>query len=443
MINNVWVEELRPKKLDEIITLPESNNNLVIKILKGYIVSGNIPHLLFSGSPGTAKTTAALCIAEELYGSSISHFVEMNSSDDRGIDVVRNKIKDTAIKGADKIIFLDECDALCLDENTEVIVGSKHHKFMRMVKIKDVSQDEYILIPSLNIESREIETDHGMCIDSGEQDFFKITLENGKEIIASENHPFFYLNDDKITEIKTKELTTDTKILDFQHDLNIKHCETCGQYTTKERFCSMSCKDKGHSKDMNGSGNPRYGKESWSRGKTKYDDPRIEKQCHYGDSNCSKRPEVKLKKSQSLKKFYGTEEGKRLADKIGRHLSETRKGKTFSELFPNLKTDEQIEERIKQSSSTYRKNGIFKNTSYRKCLRGLKETECCVCHKITPIGGSAGIYVHHIDGNHGNNVRENLEFVCPMCHNLERHNCKEQFLEKGWRILRGDSNGRS
>lgn len=110
MLNNVWVEELRPKKLDEII-----GNELVIKILKGYMSRGDIPHLLFSGPPGTAKTTSALCIAEELYGSSKSHFTELNASNERGIDVVRNKIKDIAMKANDKIIFLDECDAQTSD----------------------------------------------------------------------------------------------------------------------------------------------------------------------------------------------------------------------------------------------------------------------------------------------------------------------------------------
>jgi hypothetical protein len=426
MIDNVWVEELRPKKLDDIIALPGGNNHLVIKILKGYIEKKNIPHLLFSGAPGSAKTTSALCIAEEMYGSSKSHFIEINSSDDRGIDVVRNKIKEIAMKSSDKVIFLDECDALCLDENTEVLVGGKHQKTKKIMKIKDVPQDKYIQIPSLNLTSREIETDHGKCIDSGEQGFFKITLENGKEIIASENHPFFYLNDNKITEIKTKELTTDTKILDFQDDLNIRQCEICGQYTTRDRFCSMLCKDKGHSNDMSGEGNPIYGKEAWNRGKTKEDDIRIEKQCHYGDSNCSKRPEVSLKKSISLKKFYETTEGRQLADRLAKHLSETRKGKPFRVLFPKL-TDEQFLERIKQSSSTYRENGVFKDTSYRKCLRGLTEVD----------------YVHHKDGNHENNIKKNKEFNCPKCHNLESHDCMSNFLEKGWEILRGDYNARS
>lgn len=110
MIDDIWVEDLRPKKLDDVI-----GNELVIKILKGYVASGNIPHLLLSGNPGIGKTTLALAIAEELYGGSKSHFVEINASDDRGIDVVRNKIKSIAEKANDKIILMDEVDACTND----------------------------------------------------------------------------------------------------------------------------------------------------------------------------------------------------------------------------------------------------------------------------------------------------------------------------------------
>lgn len=112
----VWVEKYRPKKLDDII-----GQDIVIKGLKSYVESKNLPNLLFSGPPGCGKTGAAISLVRELYGDMWRYnFIELNGSDDRGIDVVRGKIKDFArsstVGDAEfKIIFLDESDALTLD----------------------------------------------------------------------------------------------------------------------------------------------------------------------------------------------------------------------------------------------------------------------------------------------------------------------------------------
>jgi replication factor C small subunit len=69
-----------------------------VKRIKAFIVSKNLPHLLFAGSPGTGKTTTALVVARELYGKDgiRGNFLELNASDDRGIDVIRNQIKEFA-----------------------------------------------------------------------------------------------------------------------------------------------------------------------------------------------------------------------------------------------------------------------------------------------------------------------------------------------------------
>ncbi len=114
---DTWIEKYRPKKLDDIIGQDE-----VIKRLKEYVRMKNMPHLLFSGTAGVGKTTAALALAREILGDDMwsGNFVELNASDERGIDVVRSKIKDFAgtqsIGNVQfKIIFLDECDALTND----------------------------------------------------------------------------------------------------------------------------------------------------------------------------------------------------------------------------------------------------------------------------------------------------------------------------------------
>ncbi|HID27375.1 MAG TPA: AAA family ATPase [Methanosarcinales archaeon] len=221
MKQEIWIEKYRPKKLSLVVGQDE-----IIKYLENYVKSKNLPHLLFSGPPGVGKTASAVSLARELFGDTWrSNFTELNASDERGIDVVRDKIKNFArtstLGGAEfKIIFLDEADALCLHPDTEVIVGFKSNK--KVMKIKDVPQDKYIHIPSLNIETKEIENDKGISIDSGNADFYKITLEDGREIIASTDHPFFMLDEEEnINEIKLRDLKEGDEIVDFQDDLGI------------------------------------------------------------------------------------------------------------------------------------------------------------------------------------------------------------------------------
>lgn len=112
--SQIWVDKFRPKTFDEII-----GQEYFVKRVKAFLVSKNLPHLLFAGVPGTGKTTTALVIARELYGVNgvKGNFLELNASDDRGIDVIRNQIKEFAkLKSlADvpyKIICLDEADSL-------------------------------------------------------------------------------------------------------------------------------------------------------------------------------------------------------------------------------------------------------------------------------------------------------------------------------------------
>lgn len=116
MEHAIWTEKYRPSKFSEMIGQAE-----IVKRVKAFVEQKNLPHLLFCGPPGVGKSTLALIVAHELFGDSWrQNFLEMNSSDERGIDIVRNKIKDFARTKAIgdvpfKIIFLDECDALTKD----------------------------------------------------------------------------------------------------------------------------------------------------------------------------------------------------------------------------------------------------------------------------------------------------------------------------------------
>ncbi len=111
-----WTEKYRPKKLNEIV-----GQDAIVKRLETYVKLRNLPHLLFAGGAGVGKTTCALVLARELFGEDWhGNFLELNASDERGIDVVRNKIKDFARtmpfgEHSFKIIFLDESDALTPD----------------------------------------------------------------------------------------------------------------------------------------------------------------------------------------------------------------------------------------------------------------------------------------------------------------------------------------
>lgn len=93
----------------------------IVKRLKSYVRTKNLPHLLFSGPPGVGKTAAAISIVKEIFGETWrNNFIELNASDERGIDIIRHKVKDFARmaplgEAEFKVIFLDEADALTND----------------------------------------------------------------------------------------------------------------------------------------------------------------------------------------------------------------------------------------------------------------------------------------------------------------------------------------
>ncbi|KAK8899363.1 replication factor C subunit 4 [Tritrichomonas musculus] len=112
-----WVEKYRPQTIDDIVQQDE-----VVSALRTTLEKGDLPHLLFHGPPGTGKTSTALALCRTLFKTDIKkRLMELNASDDRGIDSVRSKIKQFASLSVPstpvpyKIIILDEADSMTRD----------------------------------------------------------------------------------------------------------------------------------------------------------------------------------------------------------------------------------------------------------------------------------------------------------------------------------------
>lgn len=113
-MTDIWLEKYRPIKFEDVC-----GNTGAVAILKSHAAAGTFPHLLLSGPPGCGKTTVVHCLAREHLGDFYEQgCIELNASDDRGIDVVREKIKGfaqqkvTLPEGKLKVIILDEADSM-------------------------------------------------------------------------------------------------------------------------------------------------------------------------------------------------------------------------------------------------------------------------------------------------------------------------------------------
>ncbi|KFM20814.1 Replication factor C small subunit protein [Marine Group I thaumarchaeote SCGC AAA799-D07] len=167
--NVMWVEKYRPKKISELVNQKEIVNSIK-SLLKN---QSEMPHLLFSGSAGVGKTTTALCISREILGEYWQDYtLELNASDERGINMVRERVKKfSRFAGLDtkipfKVIILDEADEMTSDAQTA----------LRRI-IEDASKICRFILIANNL-SKIISPIQSRCV------VFKFTKISDKEIIT-------------------------------------------------------------------------------------------------------------------------------------------------------------------------------------------------------------------------------------------------------------------
>ncbi len=246
----LWTEKYRPRSLKDVV-----NQDEIVKRLQVFVKEKNMPHLLFVGPPGVGKTTVALALVQDLYGENYRRYVlETNASDERGIDVIRTKIKEfarAAVVGEIpfKVVILDEADNMCLHPKTKVLVGR-----LDDLEVKTLEElyreygDRDFDIPSLNPETLSPENDKGHIVDSGEADLYEIILEDGSRVLASPEHPFFIIKNRRIEVVRVKDLRKGMEIATFKD--KISRCANCGKiyYNTRNYevpYCRVCIERKG------------------------------------------------------------------------------------------------------------------------------------------------------------------------------------------------------
>jgi len=167
--NVMWVEKYRPQKISELVNQKETIGS-ISSMLKN---QSELPHLLFSGSAGVGKTSAALCLSREILGEHWKDYtLELNASDERGINMVRERVKKfSRFAGLDteipfKMIILDEADEMTNDAQTA----------LRRI-IEDTAKICRFILIANNL-SKIIEPIQSRCV------VFKFTKISDKEILS-------------------------------------------------------------------------------------------------------------------------------------------------------------------------------------------------------------------------------------------------------------------
>jgi len=186
-----------PKTWDDIVGQKD-----IVAVLSKYKSIQQLPHFMFAGPPGCGKTACTYVLARTLS----LPIIELNASDERGIETVREKVKTLLFTAGDgRLILLDEADNLCLLGNTEVTANGIQTNIENLVG-KTFSTLSY------DFTKREVVDSEARCISSGDNLLFEVTLDDGRKIVCSQNQPFF----DKIGRVKKlRELRVGDEIATF------------------------------------------------------------------------------------------------------------------------------------------------------------------------------------------------------------------------------------
>ena len=145
----IWTEKYRPKDFSEI-----KGQKDIVQRVKAFVAQKNMPHQLYAGPAGVGKSTLAIVTAKKLFGDNWrQNFLELNASDERGIDIVRVKVKDFARTKSIgdvpfKIIFLDECDALTREAQQALRRTMENYTSTCRFILSCVTPDTKILLPN-------------------------------------------------------------------------------------------------------------------------------------------------------------------------------------------------------------------------------------------------------------------------------------------------------
>jgi replication factor C small subunit len=250
----MWVEKYRPKNLNEIF-----DQKHVIQRLEGLLANvREMPHMLFAGPPGTGKTSTALVVARQILGEEYwrDYTLELNASDERGINIVRERVKTfaryshEAIHIPFRIVILDESDEMCLDPETTVLTGKLDD--LKEVTLKELYEkygDETFCLPTFNSNTMQPEEDLGRIVNSSTADLYKITFEDGRSVVASSEHPFFRWQNGRLEAVKTTDIRRGSELADFKD--KFLRCYNCDKIfyeayawkAYKSHFCSIKCRD--------------------------------------------------------------------------------------------------------------------------------------------------------------------------------------------------------